>query len=372
MKKTICLNMIVKDEHHVIERCLKSVKPIIDYWVIVDTGSADGTQKIIKEYLKDIPGDLHERPWVNFGHNRQEAKQLAAGKADYLFFIDADDELVYDQEFALPALTDDVYLISQRIFNEDGWSPHEHYIVGLIKNNDKHEWRGAVHEHVYREDAENNTIGHLEKVYNKYNADSSRNKDPHKCEKDIAILKDAIAKNPLSFRDSLYLARTYFFLERYQEAIPLFLIHSKLGDDPAEVYYSLLYVAICQMRLGLPQELFLDSFTTAYLYRPSRAEAIYEVARHYYNMGAYALSYLFAKRASFIPMTEDTLFIEKWVYEWGAHLYLFLSAHRLRKTEEARSALEMIMTEGKIPQSVKNDFKLGKLYHQYRKNESNF
>ena len=30
-KPTICLNMIVKNETKVIERCLESVKPLIDY-----------------------------------------------------------------------------------------------------------------------------------------------------------------------------------------------------------------------------------------------------------------------------------------------------------------------------------------------------
>ena len=35
----ICLNMIVKNEAPVIERCLASVRPWVDYWVIVDTGS---------------------------------------------------------------------------------------------------------------------------------------------------------------------------------------------------------------------------------------------------------------------------------------------------------------------------------------------
>ena len=48
-KKTVCLNMIVKNESKVVERCLDSVKSLIDYWVIVDTGSDDGTQKVIRE-----------------------------------------------------------------------------------------------------------------------------------------------------------------------------------------------------------------------------------------------------------------------------------------------------------------------------------
>jgi glycosyltransferase involved in cell wall biosynthesis len=78
----ICLNMIVKNEAHVIERCLASVLPLIDSWVIVDTGSTDATPDIIERFLRGKPGQLHHRPWLNFGHNRTEAMQLALQAAD--------------------------------------------------------------------------------------------------------------------------------------------------------------------------------------------------------------------------------------------------------------------------------------------------
>lgn len=78
--------MIVKDEKNVIKRCLASVRDLIDYWVIVDTGSMDGTQEIIRDFLREIPGELHERPWVNFEHNRNGALELARHRADYLFY----------------------------------------------------------------------------------------------------------------------------------------------------------------------------------------------------------------------------------------------------------------------------------------------
>ncbi|HWJ80268.1 MAG TPA: glycosyltransferase, partial [Niallia sp.] len=42
---TISLCMIVKNEENVIERCLSSVKPIVDEMIIVDTGSSDSTKE---------------------------------------------------------------------------------------------------------------------------------------------------------------------------------------------------------------------------------------------------------------------------------------------------------------------------------------
>ena len=73
----LCLAMIVRDEEAVIERALASARAIgIDQWVIVDTGSTDRTPELIEAVLKGIPGKLHRRPWVNFGHNRTELLDL--------------------------------------------------------------------------------------------------------------------------------------------------------------------------------------------------------------------------------------------------------------------------------------------------------
>jgi len=63
---SVCLSMIVKNEAPVIRRCLASVHPILSHWLIVDTGSTDGTQAIVREAMAGLPGELVERPWVDF------------------------------------------------------------------------------------------------------------------------------------------------------------------------------------------------------------------------------------------------------------------------------------------------------------------
>jgi glycosyltransferase involved in cell wall biosynthesis len=95
--------MIVRNEAHIVHEVLDCVAPHIDSWVIVDTGSTDGTQDVIRAHMQQlgIPGELHERPWRNFGDNRSEALELARGHADYIWVIDADDLVVGAPDFSL-------------------------------------------------------------------------------------------------------------------------------------------------------------------------------------------------------------------------------------------------------------------------------
>ena len=104
--KTVGLCMIVKNESQVILRCLRNVRPLIDYALIVDTGSTDGTQEIVKEYLSGtgLPGAVIEQPWRDFAHNRSFALAKLRERADidYALVTDADDILVFADDFDAP------------------------------------------------------------------------------------------------------------------------------------------------------------------------------------------------------------------------------------------------------------------------------
>ena len=356
MKKSISLVMIVKNEKHVIERCLRSVKNLLDYWVIVDTGSIDGTQEVVKNFLKDLPGELHERPWINFAHNRNEAMQLAKSKADYLLFIDADDYLVFSEEFVLPELKADLYSILQR--DGIGNTFRDQHVFLLVKNNGEFEWAGKIHEYLKTTTQRPKSHELIPHVYNKYNSDGNRSKDQSKCLKDIEILKQAIKEDPSGSREIFYLAHTYYSIEEYAESMFWYKKSAEMGEDPIEVYCSLLYVALCQQRLNDDSDEFLNSFSKAHLYRPSRAEAIYEMARYYTEKQNYFLGYTLSRIAISIPLTTDNLLVESWVYDWGAPLYFFICANQIGQNDEAKATLQALLSNPRMPLNLRKSFKL--------------
>jgi glycosyltransferase involved in cell wall biosynthesis len=80
--------MIVRDEEKNIERCLKSLKGIVDEIVVVDTGSVDNTINIAKHY----DACVYHHLWENdFSLHRNQALSYAKGK--WVLIIDADEEL---------------------------------------------------------------------------------------------------------------------------------------------------------------------------------------------------------------------------------------------------------------------------------------
>ena len=79
-KSKFCFNTMVNNEAHCVERMLNTIWPYIDYWVIQDNGSTDGTQDIIRNFFeeKGIPGFLYQIDWWDgHGVNRDHCIKTA-------------------------------------------------------------------------------------------------------------------------------------------------------------------------------------------------------------------------------------------------------------------------------------------------------
>lgn len=346
--KTICLNMIVKNEAKVIERCLSSVKHLIDYWVISDTGSTDGTQEIIRRALSGIPGELMERPWVDFSHNRNEVLHQSKGKGQYLLFIDADEWLDFSPNFVMPDFKKDCYVASVRVSNGSVYQR-----VILINNEIPWIWKGVLHEDICPDYI--NGFEFLQGVINVSNtADGYRSKSPKKYQKDAAVLKAALDKEPDNCRYAYYLAQSYEEGKDYELALDMFTRRSQMkGGWAEEVFYSYYKIAQLQQLLKYPPEIFINSYCKAYENRPTRAEPLFHLASYYLSVRDFFHAYLISKFALTIPRCTDCMLVEHPIYDYGLLAQFAESATQLGQFHEAYDAYQKLLANPKAPPDMK-------------------
>ena len=252
--KTICLNMIVKNEAHIIVDTFDNILKYIPltYWIISDTGSTDGTQQVIKDYfkLKNIEGELFQDEWHDFGHNRTLALQHAYKKTDYLFIFDADDSI--HGSFKLP----EFHVFNKEMYNLKFGGDNVAYIRPLLINNHL-EWRfnGVLHEFLtcVNKKIEGTVING--DYYIESGRKGSRSNDPDKYKKDAEILKKAYyielgkPDKGLSDRYAFYCAQSYKDSGMVKDAIEWYtLVADKLDTWVQEKYYSCFILGDLYMR----------------------------------------------------------------------------------------------------------------------------
>ncbi|MBS0625535.1 MAG: glycosyltransferase [Verrucomicrobia bacterium] len=301
---TICLNMIVKDESDVIQRCLDSVKPYIDSWVIADTGSTDSTPQLIIDKLKDLPGQLLATPWIDFASNRNIVLDQSAGLSDYILFIDADERLTAG--FNKHRLEKDYYTI--KAFGRTS----EFSKMFLVKNNPSWRWKGIVHESIsHPGSATGELLQATSLIYDEVQGNRSR--DPDKFHKDAALLEQALLTDPYNPRNLFYLAQSYVHAREYTKALQTYKERAELGGSPDEIYWSLYCIGCLEEDLGSPTEKVIAAYCKACQFDPSRAEPFYRLS--IYLQKQPLLAYLLIKHASQYPFQESSAQSQKWIYD---------------------------------------------------------
>ncbi|WP_329786971.1 tetratricopeptide repeat-containing glycosyltransferase [[Mycobacterium] zoologicum] len=341
---TICLSMIVRNEAHVVREVLDSVAPYISTWVIVDTGSDDGTQELITSHMAElgIPGVLHERPWVNFGHNRTEAVALAQGYADYIWVNDADDVLSGTPAFS--HLTDEIYRM--RHGRRGG---HIYWYPVLFRDGLQIRYEGVTHEYV---DAPSSwvtgNLGGDHLIEDRHT--SFRNISGEKFTQDRDLLLNEVERNPENVRATFYLARSYFDLGDYDNARKWFARRVELGGWVEEIYYSMLQIAQAMARSDMPWPDVQDAYLRAWAFRPNRGEALVEIARKYRLEEQYRLGHLFAECAAQIPLPEDDiLFVDASLHLWRARDEQAICASQLGDHSEAMTLCRELIAVPDVP-----------------------
>jgi glycosyltransferase involved in cell wall biosynthesis len=325
---TICLSMIVKNEAHCIEKCLESVKPFIDYWIICDTGSTDNTEEVIRKCLDGIPGEIHNHDWEDFSTNRNKALKLAKDKADYTFIIDADDQLI-----AQSNPFQNLNALSYKILFNHG--SIQYYRTQLIHNSVNCKYVGVLHE--YLEIPLGIEAKTLLDCHIFYGASGSRSKNPDKYLHDAEVFEKALAKDPNNTRNVFYCAQSFRDSNRLTKALTYYIKRSEMGGWHEEIYVSLLEAAKLTERIRpFDSQTVEAAYLKAFNFYTKRAEALYYLSVYCRARKFFDKAYFFARIGATISKPAEGLFLEVACYDWQLADELAISSYYVGRKEESK------------------------------------
>lgn len=142
--------IITKNEVSNIQACLDSVR-FADQWIIVDSGSTDGTQQICRDFGATV---IETPDWPGFGPQKNRA--LDAAEGEWILSIDADERIPdalreeilqamanpQHAAYALPRLSS----YCGHFIRHSGWYPD--YIVRLFRRDAGRFSSALVHENI--------------------------------------------------------------------------------------------------------------------------------------------------------------------------------------------------------------------------------
>ena len=106
-KAKIVMITMFKNEAKVLKRMLDSCKPYVDYYVMQNNGSTDGSEIIAQNFLVEnsLSGEVYnvEEGWIGFGWNRDHLIQYCQKQTDHgcdwILKMDCDEILEVDDDF---------------------------------------------------------------------------------------------------------------------------------------------------------------------------------------------------------------------------------------------------------------------------------
>jgi protein YibB len=331
---TIGLCMIVKNEANLIRRCLASALPLVDYILVVDTGSTDGTQQIVCDFLDEhgVPGAVIDEPWRDFAYNRSFALQRLreVPGIDYALMLDADDVLVLAPGFDVNAFKAQMRHDHYDVLVDEGAVTH--FRGHICSNRLPYAYKGVLHEYL---DAPPGERGHTTAAGISIRASrgGARSQNPRKYHDDAAVLEEALATETdpgLVSRYTFYLAQSYHDAGRLADAAKAYAKRAEMGGWEEEAWHARLAQARCLRDLK-DEGGFLGQALAAFSQRPHRAEPLYDLARYHRDRGRHEAAALFAERGLALGRPEsDTLFVEDFVYQWGLQEEYSIAANYAR------------------------------------------
>lgn len=347
---TFGLLLMMRDESANLRRCIGSLRDHIDMWCVVDTGSADNSIEIVRELLKDIPGELYERPWVDFDHNRTEALNLAKGLGiSYAAFPDCDDSMFVEGKLPLD-LWEKAKADAVQVKVSHGSLVH--YRPHVFRLASDWEFRGKLHE--FATLTKGRGTGRqiqTQQITFIARTEGVRSKDPRKYQNDAARLQrelDEGKDDDLRTRNQFYLAQSHLHYGNKPDA----KINYQKRLDMTGGYEEERFIC-CQELVSLcddDPELQTQYALKSLELHPKRLEAVYFYLKKRRERGETGdvRSYAIASLANlFVENREPPnggLFVLPYIYNFAFDVEFSHAARMCGQHEDAVSAVRRAST----------------------------
>ena len=309
----ICYTMIVKNAGPILEKVLTDNLPIIDRWCILDTGSTDGTQDVIRRILKHKKGNLYEEPFVDFKVSRNRCLELAQKNCKFIIMLDDTYSIKGDLRSFLNTVRGDQFSdsFSLLIQSEDT----EYYSNRIIKSTTGLRYIHTIHE-VITDTSNINVTVPVDKAFILDNrTDYMEKRTMDRKQFDLQLLFKEVEDDPNDPRALYYIAQTYgcigdevnkakyfelrinhpvqgYFQEKIDACFELARTYNfkinPITKEPLTVLTKLddQCWKICE-----------DLYIQAYNLDPNRPDSLYFIGIHYYLNKEFNIAYEYFKKA---------------------------------------------------------------------------
>ncbi len=362
MKAPISVCLIVRNESTRIVECLSSVRPYVEEICVVDTGSSDGTQELIKnsglvdrfeEFWECNEAGSKDGAIKDFSQAREKSFQLAT--QPWVMWLDGDDVIRGAEN--LKGLCDryanveKIAIMAPYEYSHDhhGNVTCRHYRERIMKPAKLGKWVGPIHE-VWVPDPgfftpSTEEVTWVHKREGKVDTIPLRN---------LRILNDWLAKNDGPDADArmlYYAALEFGMVGDLAKSIELHERYCAKSGWEDEKCLSMLQLAEHHQRLG-NYERMVEWATEAMLLKESWAEPRFALARGFYFLAQrggpnaardWERCVNHALHGLSLPHTQTPLFINPVERTCDIHRYLNVALDRLGRVHEARASVEQAL-----------------------------
>jgi len=350
----LCVYAPMKDEvNNVLPWCESARSIGADQIIILDTGSTDGTRKLIQEqegvelYIsKNFDKDT-KRGDFKFDVARNEA--LDESKCDWNIAVDAD-ERVYTLQENYKSLLDevlptvDLVMCPVKMLDDAGNIQINFMGERLFRNTPEVRYVGAMHNYINVPNEKRVDREWLEvrscRDLRSHEARAERGRQ--RIDMAETFFKPKIMEDPNDTRSMFYLARTYREDNQPDRAIYWYRRYLKKGTWSDEIYQAATELAGCLRILGEPDSAF-DVMVKYLKYDIRRAEGFIILGDICYGKGDNAQAVWWYKLAAACEWHVGKMFLTKTAYSWSPYDKMSMAQSKIQQfTNAYNSALKAL------------------------------